>query len=381
VMRERDLEHLRGEMRALAEGPVRAAIAEGERDRRIPDRAWSAMAEAGCFGRTLPSRYGGRGDGIRAYAIAQEELGRVWASAAVATTWANLSGFILRNYASEEQRAELLPPLADGRIAGAVAFTEPHGGSDAAGIRTIASRDGNSWVLNGAKRLIDNVARADFLIVSARTDPDPASRSRGLSMFLLRRDDPGFELGGVFDTTGLRPIGLGRFTMNECRIPGDRLVGVEGAGFAQMMSMVEFGRTNVAGICVGIAQGALDEVTEFVKGRTTFGRPLASSDAIQARFADMRVQLDAARALTYRSAALVEAGDRRYDVESAVAKLHASETACAIATEAAQLHGGIGYTSEAAVERHLRDSRAFVYGEGTSEIMRLIIGRHELGSR
>jgi alkylation response protein AidB-like acyl-CoA dehydrogenase len=200
-------------------------------------------------------------------------------------------------------------------------------------------------------------------------------------MFILRRDDPGFELGGVYDTTGLRPIGLGRFTMNDCRIPEDRLVGVEGAGFAQMMSMVEFGRTNVAGICVGIAQGALEEATEFVKARTTFGRPLASSDVIQARFADMRVQLDAARSLTYRSAALVESGDRRYDVESAVAKLHASETACAIATEAAQLHGGIGYTSEAAVERHLRDSRAFVYGEGTSEIMRLIIGRHELGNR
>ena len=248
------------------------------------------MAEAGCFARTLPAVHGGRGEGIRAYTIAQEELGHVWASATVATTWANLSGFLLRNYGSDQQHAELLGPLAAGEIAGAVAFTEPHGGSDAAGIRSVATRDGDSWVLNGAKRLIDNVARADFLIVTARTDPDPAARSRGISMFLLRRDDPGFVLGDVYDTTGLRPIGLGRFTMEDCRIPVDRMVGVEGAGFAQMMSMVEFGRTNVAGICVGIAQGALEEVTGFVKERVTFGRPLATSDVIQARFADMRVR-------------------------------------------------------------------------------------------
>ena len=158
MLNDADLESLREEMRALADGPVRDTIAEGERDRRIPDSAWWAMAEAGCFARTLPAAHGGRGDGIRAYAIAQEELGRVWASATVATTWANLSGFLLRNYGSDQQRAELLPPLAAGEIAGAVAFTEPHGGSDAAGIRSLATRDGDSWVLNGAKRLIDNVA-------------------------------------------------------------------------------------------------------------------------------------------------------------------------------------------------------------------------------
>ena len=372
---------LRTQIREVADGPVRAAIEEGERERCIPADAWSAMADSGCFARTLPREYGGRGEGIHAYAIAQEELGRVWASAAVATTWANLSGFILRHFGSDAQKQELLPALAAGRIAGAVGFTEPHGGSDAAGIRTTAKRDGDHWVLDGSKRLIDNVARADFLVVTARTDTDAASRSRGISMFLLRPGDPGFVVGDVYDTTGLRPIGLGRLSLESCRIPGDRLVGTQGAGFAQMMSMVEFGRTNVAGICVGIAQAALEETAEFVRGRETFGRVLAKSDAIQARFADMRVQLDAARALTYRAAELIEAGERRHDVESAVAKLHASETAVRIASEGVQLHGGIGYTSEAPVERHLRDARAFLYGEGTSEIMRIIIGRHELGTR
>jgi alkylation response protein AidB-like acyl-CoA dehydrogenase len=375
------LDDLRRRIRFVAEGAVRDSIAEGERERCIPVAAWQAMADAGCFGRSLPREYGGCGDGIRAYAIVQEELARVWASAAVATTWANLSGFLLRHYGSDAQKEELLPSLAAGRIAGAVGFTEPHGGSDAAGIRTTATEDRDGWVLNGAKRLIDNVARADFVIATARTDSEPESRSRGISMFILRPGDPGFEVGEIYDTTGLRPIGLARFRLENCRIPADRLVGVRGRGFAQMMSMVEFGRTNVAAICVGIAQGALEEVTAFVKQRQTFGRVLATSDTIQARFADMRVQLDAARALTYRSADLIEIGDRRYDVESAVAKLHASEAAVRIASEAAQLHGGIGYTSEAAVERHLRDSRAFLYGEGTSEIMRLIIGRHELGTR
>lgn len=370
-----DLDRLRLEIRELARTHVAPHVRRGEAEARFPDEVRAAMAAAGCFGRTLPREHGGGDEGVQAFAAQQEELARVWPTAAVAATWANLSGRLVSRYASSEQRADLVPGLVDGSALGAVAFTEPHGGSDAAAIRTTARPDGDHWVLHGDKRLIDNAANAPFIVVSARTDPE-APPHRGISLFVVRRDDPGFEFGGTYRTLGLRAAGVGRFSLRDCRIPGDRLLGAAGRGFYEMMDMVEFGRTGVAAICLGMVESSLAAATRFLSGRSSFGQELSRNDAILGTVADIRMRLDAARLLTERAAALVDAGSR-CDVEAAMAKVYASELAVEATASALHLHGGIGYTEDESVEMFTRDAHAFTIGEGTSEVLRMVIGRHE----
>jgi alkylation response protein AidB-like acyl-CoA dehydrogenase len=369
-----DLEELRAEIRHMAETKIAPHVQRSEREVVFPDEVREAMAASGCFSRVLPTEHGGLGQGFRAFVVQQEELGRVWPTAGVAATWANLSGRILTRFGSSEQKSELIPGLADGTGLGAVGLTEPHGGSDAAGIRTTAVREGDEWVLNGSKRLIDNVAHAPFIVVTARTDPD-VPQHQGISMFVIRRDDPGFEFG-TYHTLGIRPAGVGWFNLRDCRIPEDRLVGTLGRGFYQMMDMVEFGRTQLAAICVGMVDASLASATRFLSDRSTFGRPLSQNDVILAKIADIRIQLDAARLLVERAATMVEAGER-CDVEAAIAKVYASELAVEATTTALHLHGGIGYTDEHAVEMHNRDAQGFTLGEGTSEVLRMVIGRRE----
>jgi alkylation response protein AidB-like acyl-CoA dehydrogenase len=375
MIAETDLDQLRLEIRHLAETKIGPYVHQGETEARFPIEVREAMAAAGCFGRTLPTEFGGRGEGLQAFATQQEELARVWPTAAVAGTWANLSGRLLSRFASPEQRAELIPGLVDGTGLGAVGFTEPHGGSDAAGIRTTARRDGDDWVLDGSKRMIDNSGNAAFIIVSARTDPDVPPH-QGISLFIIRRDDPGFEFGGVYRTLGVRAAGVGHFAFRECRIPGDRLVGPLGRGFYEMMDMVEFGRTGLGAICLGMAEASLAAATRFLAGRTTFGQRLSENAAILPMVADLRIGVDAARLLVERAARLVDAG-ARCDVEAAIAKVFASELAVHAASTALHLHGGIGYTDEESVEMFLRDAHGFTIGEGTSEVLRMVIGRRE----
>jgi butyryl-CoA dehydrogenase len=370
-----ELDDLRAEIRHVASTQIAPHVRRGEAAAQFPDEVRAAMAAAGCFARTLPPDFGGRGDGLQAFAVQQEELARVWPTAAVAATWANLSGRLLSRYGSGEQRAEFIPGLADGSALGAVAFTEPHGGSDAAGIRTAGRLIGDDWVLDGSKRMIDNAGNAPFIVVSARTDPD-VPRHQGISLFVVRRDDPGFEFGGTYRTLGLRAAGVGWFSLRGCRVPADRLLGSLGRGFYEMMDMVEFGRTGVAAICLGMVEASLAAATRFLSGRSSFGKSLADNDAILAVVGDLRIRLDAARLLTERAAALVDAG-ARCDVEAAIAKVFASELAVEATATALHLHGGIGYTDEEPIEMHARDAHAFTIGEGTSEVLRMVIGRRE----
>ena len=369
----------RARMRELARERIAPHIEEAERLRAIVPEIRSAMAEAGCFGRALPLEYGGSGAGLRGFAVQQEELARVWPTAAVAATWSNLSGLLLSKFGTTEQKDDLLRGAASGRALGAVAWTEPSGGSDAAGIVTSARRVDGGWVLNGAKRLIDNIANADYVIVGARTDPEAEPR-RGLSMFVLRRDDPGFRFGGTYDTLGLRAAGVGHFELEDCFVPEDRLFGTESRGFYQMMAMVEFGRIGVAAICLGMTEAVLAATVEFLRDRTSFGRSLSTNDVILARVAALRVRLDAARLLTERAVSLYDAGVR-CAVESAMAKLAASELSNDATAEALHLHGGIGFTTEGPVLRFFRDSQAFTIGEGTSEVLRMVIGRQEFAGK
>jgi alkylation response protein AidB-like acyl-CoA dehydrogenase len=361
----------RAAFRRLVEERIGPHAADGEARAVVPDPVLSFLREQGCFGRTLPLEHGGLGGSLTSYAIQQEELARVWATAAVATTWTNLSGLLLGRFGSDEHR-RLLTGMVRGETLGAVAWTEPQGGTDAAALRTAAIKVDGGWVLNGAKRLIDNVRGASLLVVGARTE----STSPPYSMFLVRPTDAGFVAGGVYGMLGLRAAGVGWFTLEDCFVPDDRLVGRAGDGLRQMMSMVEFGRTGVAAICLGMATAALDDAREFLRDRRSFGRPLSENDVVLARIGDLRARLEAGRLLTYHVASLVDSGIR-CDVEAAMAKLFVSELALEVTDAAMHLHGGIGFTDQLPLERHFRDSRAFTIGEGTSEILRFIIGRDD----
>lgn len=365
-------EEQRSAYRAFVESRVAVEVRPTEEAGVVSPGLHAALASSGSFARTLPVAYGGLGEGLSAYALQQEELARVFATASVATTWTNLSGLLLQRFGSAAQREEILGDLARGEQLGAVAWTEPHGGTDAASLRTTATRVTGGWVLNGAKRLIDNVRGADFLVVGAHDDASDTS----LSMFLVRPDDPGFVAGGAYRMLGLRAAGVGWFELRDCFVGDDRLVGEVGNGLRQMMSMVEFGRTGVAAICLGLATSALEHTRDFLRDRQSFGRRLSENDVVLARLGDLRARLEAARLLTYHVAQLVDAGER-CDVMAAMAKLVSSELALEITEAAVHLHGGVGLTDEYPVERHFRDSRAFTIGEGTSEIMRFIIGRQE----
>jgi alkylation response protein AidB-like acyl-CoA dehydrogenase len=350
---------------------------DAERTRRIPDAVRTIMAEGGCLGRAI-STEPGAGSGLYAFAAQQEELARVWPSAAVAATWTNLSGRLIGRFGTAAQRDELIPPMARGVSSGAIGWTEPQGGSDASALVTTAVRAEGGWRLDGTKRLIDNSRDADFFVVGARSAAEAAPRN-GLSMFLVHRDDPGFVFGGTYDTLGLRPCGVGWFTLDGCVLDGDRLLGEPGRGFYQMMDMVEFGRVGVAAVCLGIAEATLAATVSYLGRRGSFGSTLSRNDALIARIAELRTKLDAARLLTARAALMADAG-RRCSRESAMAKLFTSELALETTAAALQLHGGIGYTSELPIERFFRDARAFTVGEGTSEVMRMIIGRAEFAN-
>jgi alkylation response protein AidB-like acyl-CoA dehydrogenase len=268
--------------------------------------------------------------------------------------------------------------MARGISSGAIGWTEPQGGSDASALVTTAVRTGGGWRLDGAKQLIDNSRDADFFVIGARSDDEAAPR-HGLSMFVVHRDDPGFVFGGTYETLGLRPCGVGWLALDGCVLDGSRLLGQPGRGFHQMMDMVEFGRVGVAAVCLGISEATLAATVSYLGRRRSFGSTLSSNEALIARIAELRTRLDAARLLTARAALLADAG-RRCSRESAMAKLFASELALDVTAAALQLHGGIGYTSELPIERFFRDARAFTLGEGTSEVMRLIIGRAEFAS-
>lgn len=374
-----DVAALRERIRTVAAAEIAGYIEQADAERRLLDPVRKVLRDTGCFGRTLPRAHGGSGAGLVEFAAQQEELSRVWPTAAVAATWANLSGLLVSRFGSPAQQQELLPGLATGEALGAIAWTEPQGGSAAAALHTTATRVDGGWELTGAKRLIDNARDAEFIIVGALTAASD-NPHKTLSMFVVRRDDPGFHFGGAHDTLGLRAANVGYFSLDHCFVPDDRLMGELDAGFYQMMAMVEMGRIGVAAICVGMAEACLAAAVAFLSTRVSAGLALSNNDVVLAKVADMRVRIDAARLLTERASTLADAGTRCAR-EAAMAKLVASEVACDVSATALHLHGGIGYTSEVMVERFFRDAQAFTIGEGTSEVLRLIVGRAEFTGR
>jgi alkylation response protein AidB-like acyl-CoA dehydrogenase len=278
-------------------------------------------------------------------------------------------------FASSEQKARYLPPLASGVALGAWGLTEPGSGSDAAALRTRADFRDGAWLLNGSKAFITNASVGGTAVVMARTDPD--KKSKGISAFILEKGMPGFSAGTPYRKLGLHASDTAELIFEDARVPAANLIGARGEGFVQAMKVLEGGRIAMAAMAVGIAQAAVDQAVTYMKQRTAFGRTLAEFNGLQGMIADLATEVEVARLLTLQAAYLKDTG-RPAMHAAAMAKLFASETAMKAATKAVQIHGGAGYITEFPVERIFRDAKITEIGEGTSEIQRMVIAREIL---
>lgn len=362
---------LRDEVRRFADEVVRPRATEIDRSGEFPRAFYDQAGELGLAGVAVPEEYGGAGMDAISYCVVIEEISRACATSGVILSVNNsLVCDPILKFGSEEQKQEFLAPLAAGRKLGCFALTEPGAGSDAAALRTSARRDGDHYVLDGNKVFITNGTDADIALVFATVDP--ALKHRGITAFLVPCDTPGFSHGGHEYKLGVNASGTTELAFEGMRVPEAWRLGQDGEGFKVAMSTLDGGRIGIAAQAVGIAQGAMDEALAYAKERQQFGRPLSDFQAIQHYLADMAMELDAARLLTWK-AAWTKAQGMRYTLEAAQAKLYAAEMAQRVTTKALQIHGGYGYTKEYNVERYFRDARITEIYEGTSEIHKMVI--------
>jgi alkylation response protein AidB-like acyl-CoA dehydrogenase len=371
-----DQRRLRRVARDFAEAELGEKIAPYDARHEFPHAIVAKLGPLGFMGALVPEEYGGTGLDYVSYALVVEELNRGDASVGI-TMWAHNSlctNHIL-SFASPEQKARYLPPLASGETLGAWGLTEPGSGSDAAALRTRAEIRGEGFVLNGSKAFITNASVGGTAVVMARTDPE--GRAKGISAFILEKGMPGFRAGTPYRKLGLHASDTAELIFEDVPVPADHLLGERGQGFVQAMQVLEGGRIAMAAMAVGIAQAALDQAVKYMKQRTAFGRTLAEFNGLRGMIADLATEVEAARLLTWQAACLKDAG-RPAMHAAAMAKLFASETAMKAATKAVQVHGGAGYIAEFPVERIFRDAKLTEIGEGTSEIQRMVIARNVL---
>ena len=370
-----------GEVRQLVREFARTELAPharewGERS-HFPREVFRKLGELGFLGVLIPEEYGGAGLTYKDYVVIVEELGAVEGGVALSVAAHNsLCTNHIFVYGSEAQKKRWLPPLAAGEILGAWALTEPEAGSDAGGTKTFAARERDGWVLRGSKNFTTHASVGGVAVVMARTTP--GADHQGISAFIVPLDAPGVVVGKKEDKLGMRISDTASLILEDCRLPGDALLGREGEGFAQAMEVLDGGRISIAALGVGIAQGALDAAIAYAKERRQFNRPIAAFQAIKLKLADMATGVAAARLLTERAAEAKDAGEKVTLIASQ-AKLFASETAVRVCEEAVQIHGGYGYIKDYPVEKFWRDSKLCTIGEGTSEIQRLVIARELLG--
>ncbi len=355
----------------------------GERDRaqRFDRVMVEQMAELGFLGMLIPEQYDGLGLDAQSYLLALEEIAVGDATAAVTLSVHNsLPTQMILSFGNEAQRTHYLPPMARGEWLGAFALSEPEAGSDAASLRTQAVRDGDDWLLSGTKAWVSHGNEAQVILCMARTDtPDARRGSKGISTFILTPDLPGFHVTKKENKLGMRASPTLQIVLDNCRVPGDRLLGDEGKGLIYALGSLDHGRLGIAAQAIGIARAALEASVRYVGERKQFGKPIAEFQAIQFKIADMATRITAARTLLHAAAAAKERGEKvtRY---SSMAKLFASETAMWVTNEAVQIHGGYGYVTDYPVERHLRDAKVTEIYEGTSEIQRIVIARGTLAA-
>jgi len=353
----------------------RASPTSIERDEKeeFPHELVKELGELGFMGMMVPEKWGGSGLDSVSYAIAVEEISRVDASLGVIMSVNNsLVCYGINQYGTDDQRERFLRDLASGKKLGAFALSEPEAGSDASNQRTTAKKNGSSYLLNGTKNWITNGSTADVVLVMVATDKSKGSK--GISAFIVEKGIPGFNVAKKEKKLGIRSSDTVSLSFEDCKVPEENRIGAEGEGFRFAMKTLEGGRIGIGAQALGIAQGSLDASLRYSKERKAFDHPIANFQAIQFKLADMATNVEAARMLIYRAAALKDEG-KPFGKEAAMAKLFASRIAVNAALEAIQVHGGYGYVQEYLVERYLRDAKITEIYEGTSEIQRIVISR------
>ena len=370
-------EELRAKVRAFAEEEIKPIAFMLDQQNEFPDEAIRKLGEMGLMGIPFPAEYGGAGLDALSYAIAVEELARVDGGAGVIlSAHVSLGSWPIFAYGTEEQKRKYLVPLAKGEKIGAFGLTEPNAGSDAGGTETTAVLKGDHYVLNGGKIFITNAPKADTYVVFAVTTPDIGTR--GISAFIVEKGWKGFYFGDHYDKMGIRSSSTAELIFDNVEVPRENLLGKEGDGFKIAMSTLDGGRIGIAAQALGIAPGAYDAAVAYSKERIQFGKPIGFQQAISFKIADMATKLRCARFLVYSAAELKEA-HAPYGMESAMAKMYASDIALEVTNDALQIHGGAGFMKGMEVERAYRDAKITTIYEGTNEIQRVVIASHILG--
>jgi alkylation response protein AidB-like acyl-CoA dehydrogenase len=365
--------HIQATIRDFGEREIKPFAAAWDRDESFPHDTVRRLGELGFMGVALPEEVGGGGADTLSNLLVIEGISRYDASLGltVASHTGLASGHI-NGFASDTLRQRYLPRMARGEWLGAWCLTEPGSGSDAAGMRTRAVRDGDEWVITGTKMFITQGSVGQVYVVTASTAPE--LQQRGISAFVVERGAAGLSNGRKIEKLGLRSSDTAEVVLDHVRVPAENLIGEENHGFKQTLRLLDGGRIGIAAWCLGIGRGALEESLAYAKERHAFGRPIAELQAVQFMLADMATRLEAARVLTWRAAWLKDAG-RPYRAEASMAKLTASEAAMWATTKAVQVHGGYGYMRDYPVERYMRDAKLGEIGEGTSEVQRMVIAR------
>jgi alkylation response protein AidB-like acyl-CoA dehydrogenase len=371
-------EHLavREAVRAVCEAKVAPVAAEVDRTGEFPQAAYDALAAADFAAPHIAEEYGGAGADALATAIVIEEVARTCASASLIPAVNKLGTLPLMLAGSDVLRKKYLPPVAAGTGMFSYCLSEPEAGSDAASMRTRAVRDGDHWVLNGVKRWITNAGVSQYYTVFAVTDPDKGAA--GISAFVVEKDDEGVSFGAPEKKLGIKGSPTREVYLDNVRVPADRMIGDAGTGFTTAMRTLDHTRVTIAAQAVGIAQGALDYALGYAKERRQFGRPIADFQGLQFLLADMGMKVEAARQLTYAAAGRSERGDDDLTFFGAAAKCFASDTAMQVTTDAVQVLGGYGYTSDYPVERMMRDAKITQIYEGTNQVQRIVMARQLL---
>lgn len=373
----RGQEALRAQIRQFAEEEIRPQAFLMDQNNEFPEEAIRKLGERGWMGLPYPAEYGGAGLDVMSYAIAVEELARVDGGAGVIlSAHVSLGSWPIFAFGTEEQKRKYLVPLAKGEKIGAFGLTEPNAGSDAGGTETTAIDKGDHWLLNGGKIFITNAPKADTYVVFAVTTPDIGTR--GISAFIVEKGWKGFTFGDHYDKMGIRSSATAELIFNNVRVPKENMLGKEGEGFKIAMATLDGGRIGIAAQALGIAQGAFEHALAYAKERVQFGKPIGAQQIISFKLADMATKLRCARYLIYSAAELKEQ-HQPYGMESAMAKMYASDIALEVTNDALQIFGGSGFLKGMEVERAYRDAKITTIYEGTNEIQRVIIASHLLG--
>ena len=368
---------IRAMVREFAREVVMPTAAERDQTKEFPRDILNQMGELGLMGMNVPAKYNGAGADTVSYSVALQEIAYACASTAVIMSVHNsVACGPVYLYGSDYLKETFLKPLASGKKIGSFAITEPGAGSDPAGQKSKAVRDGDTYVINGNKMFITTGKNSDVTVVTAYTDRE--SKHRGISAFVVEKGMPGFSVGKIEEKMGLRSSDTVELIFEDCRVPKENLLGREGDGFVIAMASLDGGRIGIASQSVGLAQACLDAAVSYAKERIQFNKPIAQFQGIRWMIADMATQIEAARLLTFNAAAMRDRGENFTEAAS-MAKVFASEMANKIAYQALQIHGGYGYIQEYPIERLYRDARVLTIYEGTSEIQRKVIANHIIG--